>query len=72
MVGLGGNFPAGIVIGQVASIRAQEAELFQEAEIRPTVDFDRLELVSVIVGFEPVDPSLFEETIEQELEGEQQ
>lgn len=66
--GLGGNFPADIVIGQVASVRAQEAELFQEAEIRPTVDFDRLELVSVITAFEPVDPTLFEETIEQESE----
>ena len=49
-------------------MRAQEAELFQEAEIRPTVDFDRLELVSVITAFEPVDPTLFEETIEEELE----
>lgn len=67
--GLGGNYPRGIVVGQVASVRSQEAELFQEAEIRPTVDFDRLELVAVIVAFEPIDPSLFDETIEQELEG---
>jgi rod shape-determining protein MreC len=66
--GLGGNFPPSIVVGQVASVRAQEAELFQEAEIRPTVDFGTLELVSVIVEFEPTDPSLFDETIEQELE----
>ena len=66
--GLGGNFPPDIVIGQVASVRTQEAELFQEAEIRPTVDFDRLEIVTVITSFEPVDPSLFDETIEQELE----
>ena len=28
----------------------------------------RLELVSVITAFEPVDPTLFEETIEQESE----
>ena len=66
--GLGGNFPPDIVIGQIASVRSQEAELFQEAEIRPTVDFDRLELVVVIVGFETIDPSLFDETIQQELQ----
>lgn len=58
--GLGGNFPAGIVIGQVTSVRQQEAELFQEAEIRPTVDFDRLELASVIISFEPTDMTIFE------------
>jgi rod shape-determining protein MreC len=63
--GLGGHFPADIVIGQVVSVRQQEAELFQEAEIRPTVDFERLEIVSVITDFEPVDLSTFEETEEE-------
>lgn len=63
--GLGGRFPPDIVIGQVSSVRSQQAALFQEAEIRPTVDFDRLELVAVITSFEPVDPGLFEETIEE-------
>jgi rod shape-determining protein MreC len=63
--GLGGRFPPDIVIGQVSSVRRQQAALFQEAEIRPTVDFARLELVSVITSFEPVDPGLFEETIEE-------
>jgi rod shape-determining protein MreC len=67
--GLGGNYPPDIVIGQIASVRTQEAELFQEAEIRPTVDFDQLEIVTVITSFEPVDPSLFEETIEEESGG---
>jgi rod shape-determining protein MreC len=63
--GLGGNFPAGIVIGQVVSVRQQVAELFQEAEIRPTVDFDHLEIVSVVTDFEPIDLSAFDETIEE-------
>jgi rod shape-determining protein MreC len=67
--GLGGNFPADIVIGQVTSIRQQEAELFQQAEVRPTVDFDHLELVSVIISFEPVDVTIFDAQIE-EFEGE--
>lgn len=69
--GLGGNVPSDIVIGQVASIRTQEAELFQEAEVRPTVDFDRLEIVAVIVDFDPIDPSIFDDFIDEQLEGEQ-
>jgi len=62
--GLGGSFPGDIVIGQVTSVRKQPAALFQEAEIRPTVDFDNLDIVSVITAFLPVDPSLFQEEIQ--------
>jgi len=62
--GLGGSFPAGIVIGQVTSVRKQAAELFQQVDVRSTVDFARLELVSVITGFQPVDTSLFENDIQ--------
>jgi len=68
--GLGGEFPPDIVIGQVASVRQQQAALFQEAEIRSTVDFNRLELVSVITSFEPVDLSIFDETIESQGAGQ--
>lgn len=64
--GLGGGFPAGIVIGQVTSVRQQEAALFQEAEIRPTVDFEHLSLVSVIITFHPIDLTIFEGVIEEE------
>lgn len=68
--GLGGTFPANIVIGQVNSVRRQQAALFQEADIRPTVDFDDLRIVSVITSFQPVDLTIFEEAIEQpEAEG---
>lgn len=63
--GLGGSFPPDIVIGQVTSVRQQEAALFQQAEVRPTVDFNHLELVAVITAFQPVDLSIFEEVIEQ-------
>jgi rod shape-determining protein MreC len=59
--GLGGDFPADIVIGQVTSIRRQQAALFQEAEIRPTVDFSALKIVSVITSFNPVDISVFQQ-----------
>ena len=60
--GLGGDFPADIVIGQVTSVRRQQADLFQEAEIRPTVDFSSLKIVSVITSFKPVDISSFQQT----------
>jgi len=59
--GLGGNFPEGIIIGQVTSIRQFQFELFQEAEIRSLNDFDRLETVLVITNFQPVDLSVFEQ-----------
>jgi rod shape-determining protein MreC len=62
--GLGGNFPSGIVIGQVISVRKQAAELFQQADVRPTVDFARLQIVSVITGFQPVQTSLFDKDIQ--------
>lgn len=62
--GLGGKLPSGLVIGQVTSVRRFEFELFQEAEVRSLNDFDRLEFVTVITSFEPVDLSTFGPPIE--------
>ncbi len=62
--GLGGNFPEGIIIGQVTSIRQFEFELFQETEVRSLNTFDRLETVLVITNFQPVDLSVFTSTAE--------
>jgi rod shape-determining protein MreC len=53
--GLGGKFPANILIGQVASVRGTATDLFQEAVVQPVVDFNRLDIVLVIVDFQPVD-----------------
>ncbi len=53
--GMGGNFPKGIPIGQVIEVRQRDFEVFQEAVIRPTVDFGRLELVMVITNFDPLE-----------------
>jgi rod shape-determining protein MreC len=58
--GLGGNFPADIVIGQVISVREEQSELYKEAEIRSLVNFDTLEFVLVVTSFQPVDVSAFE------------
>ncbi len=57
--GIGGKFPRGIVIGQVTNSRLDDSKLFQEAQVRSLVDFNRLEIVLVITGFQPVDLSTF-------------
>jgi len=52
--GLGGNFPKKLIIGQVTAVRQRDIEMFQEADIRPTVDFNNLEVVLVITNFQPI------------------
>lgn len=52
--GLGGGYPADITVGQVASVRARDYELFQQAVLQPGVDFEDLEIVLVITSFQPV------------------
>jgi rod shape-determining protein MreC len=53
--GLGGGYPANIIIGQVVTVRSLEFELFQQATIQPAVDFNRLQIVLVITNRRPVD-----------------
>lgn len=53
--GMGGGFPKRLVIGQVTAVRKHDIELFQEAEIQPSVDFARLEFVLVLKKFTPAD-----------------
>ena len=55
--GLGGNYPANIVIGQVVTVRNEASELFQTASVQPAVDFSQLSIVLVITNFQPVDIS---------------
>ncbi len=57
--GIGGNFPRGIVIGQVTSSRLDDSRLFQEASVRSLIDFNRLEIVLIITNFEPLDVTAF-------------
>jgi rod shape-determining protein MreC len=49
--GLGGTFPKNLVVGQVVDVHQRDYEMFQQATIRPTVNFDRLEFVLVITNF---------------------
>lgn len=55
--GLGSNYPANILIGQITSVRQQATELFQLASLQPVVDFSQLEVVLVITNFKPVNIS---------------
>jgi rod shape-determining protein MreC len=52
--GLGGGYPADIIVGQVASVRTRDYELFQRAVLQPGVDFEALEIVLVITSFQPL------------------
>ncbi len=52
--GLGGTYPPNLFVGQIASIRRNENDLFQSAIVQPVVDFSGLKAVLVIVNFKPV------------------
>jgi rod shape-determining protein MreC len=53
--GLGGNYPANILIGQVNGVRKRENDLFQQANIQSVVNFSQIDIVLVITNFRPVD-----------------
>jgi rod shape-determining protein MreC len=53
--GLGGSYPADIVVGQVASVRKRETDLFQTASIQPAANLPALRAVLIITNFNPVD-----------------
>jgi rod shape-determining protein MreC len=53
--GLGGGYPPDLIVGQVVNIRSRDFDLFQQATIQPVVDFNRLQIVLVIVNFRSVD-----------------
>jgi rod shape-determining protein MreC len=55
--GLGGNYPADLIIGQAVNISSLDYELFQQATVQPSVEFSRLSIVLVITNFRPVDVS---------------
>lgn len=55
--GLGGGYPSDLIVGQVVNVRSRDFDLFQQATVQPVVDFNRLQIVLVIVNFKPVDIS---------------
>jgi rod shape-determining protein MreC len=46
--GLGCRYPAGLLLGRVASVTRREFGLYQEVELTPAVDFSRLQDVLVL------------------------
>jgi rod shape-determining protein MreC len=55
--GLGGGYPPDLIVGQVVNIRSRDYDLFKQATVQSVVDFNRLQIVLVIVNFKPVDIS---------------
>lgn len=53
--GLGGNFPRQVPIGQITEVERKDSDLYQTAKVHPTVDFNHLEAVLVLIDFEPID-----------------
>ena len=47
------RFPGQITIGQVTEVRQNDVAKWQDATIRPSVDFDALELVMVVSNWRP-------------------
>jgi rod shape-determining protein MreC len=45
--GIGGIFPAGIPLGRVSKIHKKKRGMFQEIEVQPHVDFQKLEFVFI-------------------------
>ncbi|TET97349.1 MAG: rod shape-determining protein MreC [Anaerolineales bacterium] len=52
--GLGGKYPADIPIGRILSIHHRDYDLFQQATIQSSVEFDQLNIVLVITNFRPL------------------
>ncbi|MBS60881.1 MAG: rod shape-determining protein MreC [Anaerolineaceae bacterium] len=55
--GLGGSLPANIPVGEIASVRSRAYDVFQEAEVLPLVNLDKIEIVMIITDFTPTELS---------------
>jgi rod shape-determining protein MreC len=51
--GLGGTYPAGLVIGKVTGVGGQRQDLFQSVTVEPLASFSRIETVLVMTSFVP-------------------
>lgn len=53
--GLGGGYPPNILIGQVSSIRSRDQDIFQRASVQTVTAFSQINIVLIIVNFNPID-----------------
>src|SRR5581483_9392049 len=44
------DWPARLPLGEVTKVTKHDNELFQEAEVRPLANYDKLQLIFVILG----------------------
>lgn len=58
--GLGGDFPADFIIGQVLNVNQINNEVFQSASILPAEDFNALQAVLVVSNFSPANTAPLE------------
>ncbi len=47
--GLGGTFPKGLFLGVVSSVESNPSDIFQQAVIRPQINFNQLETVAILL-----------------------
>ena len=58
--GLGGEFPADFIVGQVLNVNQINNEIFQSASILPAEDFNSLQAVLVVSNFSPANTAPLE------------
>ena len=51
--GIGGTYPRGIAVGQVAQFHRRDSATVETADIAPANDFSRLAMVTVLMDFTP-------------------
>jgi cell shape-determining protein MreC len=66
--GLGGIFPKGIPVGTVSKANRKAYGISQEVEVRPSVDFSRLEEVMVVTDTGMGPSAAFNEALNTTLE----
>lgn len=57
----GGAYPPDILVGRVIDVNRSEADLFQQAVVQPSVDFDALEILFVVTDYIPINIDIFEQ-----------
>jgi len=56
--GLGGTYPADIVVGQVLNVQKKESDIFQSAVVQTEIDFQTIRAVLIITNFSAIDIDL--------------
>jgi rod shape-determining protein MreC len=54
--GIGGLFPRGILVGQVAQFHRRDSATLERAELAPAVDFAAISSVLVVIDFRGLAP----------------